>query len=175
MPIRSVSRYGGLCRPPLALITALALAASPAIAKTLITKTSFSGNQTFEASAGPHLINLGEGNGAALTVNTAVPSRLVILFNAECSVAAPTNSDWLHVEILVDGVAAPPSGGDQALCTSDGDSALDNWVTAASDTAVDVGAGTHTVQLRGSLVGSGVAGDDWWIGDLSLIVIMKEL
>ena len=160
---------------PLALFAALAFAAAQASAGTRIAKTSYSGNQVFEHATDPHLLDLGEGHGTALSVTTAGPARLVLQFNAECSVAGATNDQYLRVEILVDGVAAPPSGGNHALCTSDGDSTLDNWVTAASDASVDVAAGPHTIELRGQLFGAGVAGNDWWIGDLSLIVIAKDL
>ena len=157
------------------LVGVCLLAAVSAFAATYITKTSSNTNQTFETALDPQFVDLGEGHGTSLAVRTVGPTtRLLILFNAECTVAGTTHGDFLRLEILVDGSSVPPSGGGHALCTSDGDSALDNWVTAASDVSVLVGPGTHTVQLRGSLAGLGVALDDWWIGDLSLIVIANR-
>jgi hypothetical protein len=155
------------------VLAALAVAAA-APAATRITKTSYSGNQSFEASLGPQLIDLGEGNGTSLSVETAGSARLSILFNAECAVASPNHTTYLQVEIRVDGSAVGPTLG-HALCAGDGDSALNNWITAASDAVVDVAGGTHTIELRGTLFGTGTPGFDWWIGDLSLIVIANDL
>jgi hypothetical protein len=150
------------------------LSAAAASAATYVVKTSNPANQTFTTASGAQLVNLGEGNGSILRVPTVGPStRLVILFNGEYSVAGPNHVDWLRVEILVDGVVAPPSGGfGHALCTSDGDNALDNWITAASDASLVVGPGVHAVQLRGQVQGG--AATDWWLGDLSLIVIAQN-
>lgn len=156
-------------------VCACSLSATTASAATSIIKTSNTDNQTFERSTDPHLLDLGEGHGTALTLAAAVPARLLIYFNAECSVASTTHFDGLRVEILVDGLVTPPTGPSIMFCTADGDGTLDNWVTAAADASVDVGAGTHTIELRGHMIGVGVVGDDWWIGDLSLIVITSEL
>ena len=166
----TLSRWGGTA----ALACACAFT-TPILAATYVTKTSRHGNQQFEAGTDPHFIDLGESHGTSLTVRTVgATTRLLILLNAECTVAGLTHVEFLNLEILVDGVAAVPSGIGHAFCTSDGDGSLDNWVTAASDASVVVGAGTHSVQLRGSLTGAGVAGNDWWLGDLSLIVIANQ-
>ena len=50
----------------------------------------------------------------------------------------------------------------------------DDWVSAGHHVTIDVGAGSHTIEVRGQLQ-SGVAPTDlWWIGDLSLSVIGEE-
>jgi hypothetical protein len=160
-----------------ALACVCSFSVSVAWAGTYILKTSRPGNQTFEESTDPHLLDLGESHGTSLSVQTAGPAtRLLILVNAECTVAGTTTEDWLRVEILVDGIVLTPSGGlGHAVCTADADGLLNNWVMAASDASTVVGAGTHTVELRGSLAfGAGVPGADWWIGDLSLIVIANN-
>jgi hypothetical protein len=161
---------------PLPLIAAALLAASASVghAATLIFETSYQGNQTFPAPSDPHFVDLGEGNGTSFTVRTPFAARLAIFLNAECAVGAPDTNTWLQLDILVDGVeAAPTDGTGNAFCTSDGTAVTDHWITAASDASVDVAAGSHTIQLRGALTLDG-PDDYWWIGDLSLIVIVKE-
>jgi len=158
----------------LALIAAVLTVASAGHAITLIYKTSLSGNQNFIALNDPQLVDLGEGNGTSLTVKTPVPARLAIFLNAECAVSAPDTNTWLQLDILVDGVeAAPTNGVGNAFCTSDGSAGLDHWITAVSDASVDVAAGSHTIQLRGALT-LDAPEDVWEVGDLSLIVIVKE-
>jgi hypothetical protein len=160
----------------LALIAVLLLVASASAghAATLIFKTSYQGNQTFPAPSDPHFVDLGEGNGTSFTVRMPFAARLAIFLTAECAVGAPDTNTWLQLDILVDGVEAPPTNGTgNAFCTSDGTAITDHWITAVSDASVDVAAGSHTIQLRGALTLDG-PDDYWWIGDLSLIVIVKE-
>ena len=141
-----------------------------------IVKTSRPGNQIFDESAGPQLLDLGEGHGTTFTFFTGGPTKLAIFFNAECSVASNDANTWLDIDVLVDGaLVASPSDGDNALCTSDGDGLLNNWVTASSDQeAVVLTPGSHSIQIQGQLQ-TAAPGDDWWVGDLSLIVLLKEL
>src|SRR5262249_54339466 len=71
----------------------------------------------------------GAAAGNCLTINFPVAGPLVALFNAECTVAGLTDTKWLDVNVLVNGVAAAPSDGDNAFCTSTGDGALEHWVS----------------------------------------------
>jgi hypothetical protein len=172
----SVRCSSGASLRRLALGAAMLVAsASPGHAITLIYKTSYTGNQVYATEGGPTLVDLGEGNGTSFTVKTPVPARLAIFLNAECAVSAADTNTWLQLDILVDGVeAAPTNGTGNAFCTADGAAGLDHWITAASDASVDVPAGSHTIQLQGAVTLAD-PGDVWEVGDLSLIVIAKEL
>lgn len=120
-----------------------------------------------------HVLSLNTTGGTSLTVATTGTAQLTILFNAVCSVDASDDTTYVDIDILVDGVAVPPShAADNALCTSTGDGELQHWVSAGMSVVKTVGAGTHTVQVRGTVRGF-TAGDRWLIDDLSLIVLRQ--
>jgi hypothetical protein len=120
-----------------------------------------------------HLLALNNVGVTSLNVSTTGTVQLVILFNAECTVDALDDSTYVDIDILVNGAAVPPSqGADSALCTSTGDGALQHWVSASMNVVKTVGAGTHTIQVRGTVRGFS-AGDRWQIDDLSLIVMRQ--
>ena len=120
-----------------------------------------------------HVLALNNTGGTSLTITTTGTTQLTILFNAVCSVDALDDTTYIDIDILVDGAAAPPSqAADNALCTSTGDGALQHWVSTGMSVVKTVGAGTHTVQVRGTVRGF-TAGDRWLIDNLSLIVLRQ--
>jgi hypothetical protein len=110
-------------------------------------------------------------------VAVADNQRVVVTFTAECSVKAPNTSTWLNIDILIDGVEAPPSQTtDNAFCTSRGNNVLDGWVSASLSVVFVVPApGLHNVVVRGSLVGCSDATDDQWRIDDATTVIQANL
>ena len=106
-------------------------------------------------------------------VTTRDNQRVVVTFNAECSVKAPDFSTWLNIDILVDGIEAPPTQTiDNAFCTSHGNNTLDGWVSASTTGVFIVPEpGLHSIQVRGSLIGCSDTSDDQWrIDDSSTII-----
>jgi hypothetical protein len=109
-------------------------------------------------------------------VTVANNTKVVITYNAECSVKGPVagsvnaNFAWLDLDILVDGGAAPPSSDDNAFCTDHGNHLLANWVSAATTVVYTVPlAGVHWVRVRGTLRNFD-AGDQWRLDDSATIV-----
>lgn len=135
-----------------------------------IESTSSGGAETFDDDA-QHALDL--GSGTSFSVFTYAPATLAIQFTAECSVAGSDNISWLDLDILVDGVVAAPTTSDNAFCTDHGNAALGNWVSAATDVVVAVGAGLHSIEVRGALRVFD-AGDSWRLDDKSLIVLVQE-
>ncbi len=116
----------------------------------------------------------GTPTGLTLEIDTSglAATRLLIFFNAECTVGAPNNNTWLNISILVDGAGISPSNNDNAFCTSRGDSSISNgWVSASTNGATTVTPGPHSIQVNGQLSSNASATDQWRIDDLSLIVI----
>ena len=105
------------------------------------------------------------------TLNKRGP--VVIIYTAECSVAALDTSTWLNIEILIDDVPLPPPGNNVAFCTSTGSNALDGWVSAATQGRVVLDPGPHTIRIVGHLVDSD-PGDQWRIDDQNLTVIIQK-
>lgn len=107
----------------------------------------------------------------AFATPAGVITRVVIRFNAECSIAGGT-ATWLDTNIVVDpfGAAPPiivtPSNGDNALCTGNGTAALDGWVSAVTQVVVNLPGGVHTVWVNVTPVPAAA----WRIDDLSLVV-----
>jgi hypothetical protein len=110
----------------------------------------------------------GAAAGTDLTIFYPVAGLLVALFNAECTVAALTDSKWLDVNVLVDGVAAAPSNDDNAFCTSTGDGALEHWVSASTNVIRQVGAGNHTIRVTANISGCAPT-EGFRLDDTSLI------
>lgn len=80
----------------------------------------------------PHFFILNPSTGSdTLTFSCAAECRVAVLYNAECSVAATDTETSVNIDILVDGIAAPPSDGDNLFCTSNGTGVLDSWVAPA--------------------------------------------
>jgi hypothetical protein len=122
-------------------------------------------------AVGVTVLDLNGGSpGTDAIVATAATGELSVFFNAECSVAAPDDTTFVAVEILVDGSFTALNGTDRAFCTSTGDSSLEHWVSAAANVVRAVGAGSHTIRVRARLVG-GVRPDRGQIDDTTLVVI----
>ena len=156
----------------LAVLVGAAAAASAVHAATLIYRTSVFFAQIFDEALDPQLVDLGEGHGTAFEVKTLAASRLAIFLNAQCLISAATNNTYLELDILVDGVPAPPTqGAGNAFCTSMAHAPAQ---LMASDASVVVAPGVHTIELRGELKEE-AAGNTWLLAGLSLIVLAKEL
>jgi hypothetical protein len=112
-------------------------------------------------------------NGASSTtmnfVTTVDNQRVVVMYNAECTVSANGTTTWLALTILVDGVAAAPSSTDKAHCTSNNGGS--NWVSAVATAIVVVAdPGIHTLRVQAQIL-NGVAGDTARIDDTTIVVL----
>lgn len=119
-----------------------------------------------------HFIPLNDAGVTALPfATTTANQRIVISFNAECSVSANNFSSFVNLDILVDGVAARPSSDDNAFCSAHG-AIGGGWVSAVSTSVFVVpNAGLHTVQVTGTLGSTFVAGSFWTIDDSSTVIM----
>lgn len=111
---------------------------------------------------------------SSLSFSTPGAAVLVIRFNAECSVAGPAgNYLGLDIRIATGGglpTIAPPTDGDNALCSGNGtDSSSDGAVSAMAQAFAVVPAGAHTVQVCVRGVNPIIA-PSWRIDDTSLTI-----
>lgn len=105
-------------------------------------------------------------------VTTQDNQRVVVSYNAECSVKGTTFLRWLNIDVFVDGVLIPPSSDDNAFCTSHGNNSLDGWAQVISQNVFVVpDAGIHFVAVRGNLVGCNDTEDDQWRVDDSTTLV----
>jgi hypothetical protein len=124
-------------------------------------------------------------NGAAAGTNlpfqlpaSAVARRIGVLFNGECTVAAADDVTYLDVNVQLLSAAGAviatlaPSNSDNAFCTSTGDSALQHWVSASTNTIYVAPAGGAVVlQIRVIATAMNcTAGESWRVDDLSTLV-----
>ena len=129
----------------------LLLAGTQAQASVLATAT----RQTFTTPVTTSVTNLplDDAGNTSLTFSTASTQTVLITYSTDCAVA--TSGNALAVVIYVDGVAAAGTGALSAgsrLCSS-------NLSVGATRTAfITVGAGSHTVQITGQIIGSGTGG-----------------
>jgi hypothetical protein len=158
---RTISSVAILC---LLSLTAGQVRAHGIFQRTRTTSTIFS-------DGAAHLIPQNNGGSTIGSFSTtAVNQTVIVHYSAECSVDATDTITWLELDILIDGVVASPTNGDNAFCTSQGTNELDSWVTASAIAVVVVPAvGVHTVQVRGTLIGF-AAGERWRIDDGALVV-----
>jgi len=143
---------------------ALAAVASVPLYAAVVVAARHPGNFTFTA-AGTLIPITGTG---ATFVQFSGSGRHAISFSAECE----TTGAWLSIEILVDGVALPPTvGSSDAFCT-DGKTpeGLDGWTTASYTVATGIlSSGVHTLQIRGTVIANGGTSDTGWLSDTSLV------
>ena len=86
-------------------------------------------------------------NGAVTVINfatTLAATRVVVFFNAECAVKGFDRQTQVNVDVLIDGVAAAPSNGDDVFCTDMGDNILRNWERPSMNVWRVVPARAHT-------------------------------
>lgn len=120
-------------------------------------------NFTFTGTA---LVPVTSTGGTSLVFNGK--GKHVITFSAECA-SEGTPSQWVSVQILVDGVAVTPTSGTaDAFCAGNSTAVLDGWVTASYRVVTpNLAGGNHIVQVQGTTV---PATNDGWLGDTSLLV-----
>ena len=157
------------------LITAIGFLclASQATADVLATRTRTAAFVSTALAAAKVLVPTNNAGSTSMTiVTTRDNQRVVITYNAECSVTddALSPSVYLDLDILVDGAGTNPTADDQAYCTSD-DQAGGNWVSAiASAVFVIPEPGLHTVQVRAGLAFPGGVGDSFSLDDTTVVV-----
>ena len=132
---------------------------------------------SFEPTASGVLLPTNDTGSTRLTfVTTRANQRVVITYNAECSVTniAGNNDVFLGTDIIVDrgtsrAIIASPTVSDNALCTSDDVPGGDFVSVTSMGVAVIPVAGTHTVTVVGNITGGG-AGDFAGVDDTTLVV-----
>jgi hypothetical protein len=127
----------------------------------------------FFTDSAVHFIPLNNAGSTLLPfVTTTRNQRIVISFNAECSVRANNFSTFVNLDILVDGVAASPSSDDNAFCSAHGSFLAGGWVSAVSTSVFVVPSpGLHFVRIRGFLGTTFVFPSSWTIDDSSTVIM----
>jgi hypothetical protein len=152
-----------------ASLLALMLVAVQSHATTLSAATRGKANTFFDAK--PHILPLTDGGAKSISFTTSTPNQQVVIsYSAECAVGGSDNITYVDLDILVDGVAAPPSDSDNAFCTDRGNGIRANWASVITTVVAQVpSAGTHTVQVRGTLQHF-EEGDEWSVDDSATVV-----
>jgi hypothetical protein len=96
---------------------------------------------------------------------------LVAMFSAECTINDANIHSFLDVDLLVDGVAIPPTDGPESFCPPR--PSFDQWTTARAVGVVELPPGGHVVSVRGRLDFFN-AGDQWRLDDTSTVVLIPE-
>jgi hypothetical protein len=106
--------------------------------------------------------------GGATSISFSGKGKHVVHYSARCA----AGSNWyVSIQILIDGVALPPTAGlDDIFCSDfDNDGSADGHVTAHYTVATGaLAAGVHTVQVMATAVGGGVGSLSY-----SSLVVMK--
>ncbi len=114
-------------------------------------------------------LQLDPGGGTELRFVNPADGWVSITFSAECSVMSTVARSYLGIDILIDGVVVPPTGGDDAFCSSVNTTNVDSWTTASRTVAANLSAGAHRVKITAGVAStrSTTAG---WIDDWSLLI-----
>jgi hypothetical protein len=145
------------------LVTLLVVVAFTATASTIKSTATRKSNDN-ATTTGVFKALTDSGATAIFFSTTAANSFVRITFNAECGVLGPPQA-WVSVTVLVDGIEARPQNNtDFALCTANSTTTY-QWVGAVRQSFINVGPGTHKVQIRVDLLNGATR---WWLGDTSL-------
>lgn len=91
----------------------------------------------------------------------------IITYSAECSVSGPIGG-WVDIDIIVDGNVIPPTDSTaDAFCSALEGAGFDTWATQSITVAVQLGQGSHRIQIRARLNGGATGG---WLSDSSLVI-----
>jgi hypothetical protein len=155
--------------------SAIALLAVTEVSADALIALTRAGNFTFN-SPGPATVPLAAGVFATPTFSNAAGQRFLVLYTAECSVNAATQSTWLDLDIIVRNlgtgavtVLPPTVGTGDAFCTSNGTAAHDGWRMDAVNAVGGPGlpAGNYRVEVRAKIQNGAGQGS---LGDTSLTV-----
>ena len=154
----------------ISMLCALSLIASQVGADVIATRTR---TAAFTVLANT-IVNPPLNNANSVTmpfVTTRDNQRVVITYNAECSVKSLSQSAYMNITIFVDNVAAAPSSVPNAFCTSDGNATLlGEWARAVTQVVFVVEEpGVHAVALRAELVNE-IAGNFGTLSASSIVV-----
>jgi hypothetical protein len=125
------------------------------------------GNFTFTVN--PTSIPLNSTNATTLAFSTTADNQAIMIkYSAECGVTGTGVGQWLDIDILVDGVAVPPTAGTaDAFCTTDKVFSSNSWKMVGVNALYTVPVkGAHTIQIQGKLFGAKTG----WLGDSSLVI-----
>ena len=126
-------------------------------------------------AANPNPLAVGAAQTSLISMSIFVPAgqvrELAITHAFECAVGGAGFISWLEADIYVDGVLLSPTTSDNASCATNNTASQDGWVTTSQTVVRAVGGGTHTIQVRGRVIGGGTARVD----DQALTVIEESL
>jgi hypothetical protein len=147
-------------------LLAVAIPVAAAISLSAVRPGNFS-----SASTPGVLVPLDSTGAVTLTLNAGAGGRRVLTYSAECSVDAPAgnHSAWLDIDVLVNGVAQPPTVGTaDGFCGANGVAGFDHWTRHSITLVIPVRVGANTIQIlaRGNAGATGL-----WLGDSSLVVV----
>ena len=124
----------------------------------------------FSFTVNPTTIPLNSAGATTLAFSTTANNQAILIkYSAECGVRGTAASQWMDIDILVDGVVVPPTvGSSDAFCTTDKTFGSNSWVMAGVNALYTVPLkGAHTIQIQGKLNFGATVGH---LGDSSLVV-----
>jgi hypothetical protein len=155
------------------MVVLAALVLLPTGAQAVILNFGYNLTPVAVGDGASHYLPITRGGSTTMSFTTTAPNqRVAVLFNTQCSVQAADHISYVDPDILIDGVAAPPSNVNTALCTSNGHNIGNSgWVSTSTNAIKTVAkAGSHTIMVRVTLRNYN-SGENFRIDDTSIIVM----
>jgi hypothetical protein len=148
-------------------ITKKLVLGSALVAVTLVAyasvKVSATRSNNFQWVSATAVIPLDDAGDVVIGWNETAKGKRWLAYSAECSASGGNTFSWIDIDVLVNGVAIPPTAG-----TTDGFCSPGNGYNRAAITmAIPVKAGFNDVQIIGRLDAGATAG---WLGDTALVI-----
>jgi hypothetical protein len=157
----------GICM----IVALFAMTLAPAQGEAQVLAVGSMGAPVLFADPVPHFLPI---NGGATFLNfatTVANQRVVVFFNAECAVKGTDRNTQVNVDVLIDGVVAPPSNGDDVFCADLGDNLLHHWARPSINVwRIIPQPGVHQVRVVSRMFNFN-AGDQYRLDDSSTIVM----
>lgn len=150
-----------------AALVAAGLAASAAVQAKVLHFSSFPFNQAFVTATAAPLAGSQAAPTRLIALQVVQAGRYQLTFSAECAVVAPS-AGYLDIDIRVNGAAVSPTHeANNVFCIANGTPVLDGWERGSIGVAVDLLAGTNTIEVVFTPTNGATGG---WIGDTALVV-----
>lgn len=162
----------GKCLIGTAIMVALTMIVFvPTMARADILAVGVNPNPVVYGDGAPHPLPI-NGGAPILNFTTTVPNqKVVVLFNAECYVKSADIGSYVDAYVLIDGTPAPPSGSNNAFCTSTGRNVLTRGARASTNVIrVVPNPGVHNVRVT-AILRNFSGGEAFRIDDISVIVL----
>lgn len=153
-----------------ATVVSFTIAAPAALADNIKFLQTTGAGYSITSGSDPLDLRLTDAGATLVSFNNPTRGLVSVTYSAECSVASTVPEAWVSIEILINGVAVPPTTGIyDALCTNAMTDNTESYGMNSITVAKSLPAGNHTLKVR-AILGNGAGSATGRIDDQTILI-----